>query len=172
MYMSPLMLLVLDPDGPGDAVFAVGLATYDRSVSHGTSHGCCIPRLTDRIGGTSTCCIPFLACMEALILAAAAAIQGELICRPASISLDCSPAAAAGSRAAFFFSSVPGLRTRSLAMGLRLRRVSELLPVGERERLSNREERLTSGSVWSKRERFAVLRSSSAMAKNAVSTSE
>ena len=29
--------------------------------------------LTARIGGTSTCCIPFLACIEALIRAAAAA---------------------------------------------------------------------------------------------------
>lgn len=34
-----------------------------------------------------------------------------------------------------------------MAMGLRLRRVSEVLLVGERERLSKREERLTSGSV-------------------------
>lgn len=31
--MSPLMLLVLEPDAPGDAVFAVGLATWNRSVS-------------------------------------------------------------------------------------------------------------------------------------------
>lgn len=170
MYISPLMLLVLEPDAPGDAAFAVGLAACNRDVSRGSIYSCSL-RLTDRIGGTSTCCIPFLACMEALILAAAAAIEGEWMCTRANFSLSYSPAAAAGSGAAFFFSSVPGLRTRSLTMGLLLCRVSEVLLVGERERLSKREERLTSGSVWSKRERFAVLRSSSAMTKSAVSVS-
>jgi len=35
--------------------------------------------------------------------------------------------------------------------------------VGDRERRSKREERLTSGSVWSKRDRLELLRSSSAM---------
>lgn len=32
--MSPLMLLVLEPDAPGDAAFAVGLATWNKGVSH------------------------------------------------------------------------------------------------------------------------------------------
>jgi hypothetical protein len=72
--------------------------------------------LTERIGGTSTCWIPFLACNCALILAAAAAV-----CTPVShLSRDtlkqkdgiCSPAAAVGSGAAedLAEASAPGLR--------------------------------------------------------------
>jgi len=36
--------------------------------------------LTDRMGGTSTCCMPFLACRSALIFAAAAAGMGLVSC--------------------------------------------------------------------------------------------
>lgn len=55
MYISPLMLL--DPLPPG--VF-VALGPGDSDAD-------------DLIGGTSTCWMPFLACIWALILAAAAA---------------------------------------------------------------------------------------------------
>jgi len=44
-----------------------------------------------------------------------------------------------------------------------LRLVSGSLLVGDRERRSKREERLTSDSVWSKRDRLELLRSSSAI---------
>lgn len=56
------------------------------------------------------------------------------------------PAAAAGSIAELFFSS-EGLNEEFRATGLRLRLDSVCLLVGERERRSKRDERLTSGSV-------------------------
>lgn len=81
------------------------------------------------MGGTSTCCTPFFALSEALILAAAAA---------------------AAAAASFLPSLEPGLR-----MGLRdLREGSESLVEGERERRSKRDLRGASDSVWSKRERL------------------
>ena len=52
------------------------------------------------------------------------------------------------------------------AKGLRLRRVSEVLLVGDRERRSKREVRFTSGSVWSNLERFETFRSSSAISRS------
>ena len=33
MYMSPLMLLVLEPDMPGEADFVVGLAIWGSQIS-------------------------------------------------------------------------------------------------------------------------------------------
>ena len=77
-------------------------------------------------------------------------------------SLTSLPAAAAGSRGVFLLSD-PGLKGVFGAKGLRLRCVSDVLLVGERERLSKREIRFTSGSVWSNLERFEVFRSSSAI---------
>ena len=73
-----------------------------------------------------------------------------------------SPAAAAGSRAAFFVTSEAGLAV-SLAIGLRLRLGSDFLEGGDLERLSNRDARFGSGSVWSNRERFTVRRSVSSI---------
>ena len=78
------------------------------------------------------------------------------------------PAAAAGSGGAFLLSD-PGLNGVFGVKGLRLRCVSDVLLVGERERLSKREIRFTSGSVWSNLERFDVFRSSSAISCNYVS---
>jgi hypothetical protein len=72
------------------------------------------------------------------------------------------PAAAAGSEG-LLAPSVAGLETLVAVGGLLLRLVSERLLVGDRERRSKREERLTSDSVWSKRDRLELLRSSSAM---------
>ena len=121
-------------------------------------------KLTVRMGGTSTCCMPFFACIEALILAAAAAVKRSVTHLTAEIiSGDSLPAAAAGSRPGVLLSSRPGLKDELLAKGLRLLLTSGCLPEGERERRSKREERLTSGSVWSKRDRLDVRRSSSAM---------
>ena len=118
---------------------------------------------TERIGGTSTCCIPFFACKDALIFAAAAASRrlASVVWESCTSNL---PAAAAGSPpGAFLFSSDLGLKADSLATGLRLRLDSECRLDGERDRRSKREDRLTSGSVWSKRERLVVRRSSSVM---------
>lgn len=96
------------------------------------------------MGGTSTCCTPFFALSEALILAAAAA---------------------AAAAASFLPSLEPGLR-----MGLRdLREGSESLAEGERERRSKRDLRGASDSVWSKRER---LRGSSDMVVRVVRVEE
>lgn len=53
------------------------------------------------------------------------------------------------------------------ASGLLLLRVSDWRLEGDRDRRSNREERFGSGSVWSNRERFEPLRSSSAILKRA-----
>jgi hypothetical protein len=72
------------------------------------------------------------------------------------------PTAAAGSRAPDFGVSTLGL-PEPLASGLLLRRGSDLLAGGERERRSNLDALFGSGSVWSKRERFAVRRSVSSM---------
>jgi hypothetical protein len=73
------------------------------------------------------------------------------------------PAAAAGSTTSFFGESVIGL-PKGLPSGLLLRLVSGCLAGGgDLERRSNREERFGSGSVWSKRERFAVLLSVSSI---------
>lgn len=71
------------------------------------------------------------------------------------------PAAAAGS-SPDFAASVAGL-SEPLGRGLLLRLDSDLAAGGDRERLSNLEGR--AGSFWSKRERFAVRRSVSSMAK-------
>ena len=150
MYISPFIVLALlpAPDAPGEADFpAAGLSV-------------------DRIGGTSTCWIPFFAWIWALILAAAAAGN---ICQPNSqicnsIFPGHVPAAAAGSAPPFFAASGAGL-SDALATGLLLRldSVVGFRAGGERERLSNLETLFSSGSVWSKRERFAVRRSVSSM---------
>jgi hypothetical protein len=84
--------------------------------------------------------------MEALILAAAAAVAFVSSRIQAQRHND-SPAAAAGSRDAFFPSPAPGVDWESLGRGLRLRLVSECRLAGERERRSNRDDRFTSGSV-------------------------
>ena len=76
------------------------------------------------------------------------------------------PAAAAGSAAKAFGpdpSAAPGLNAFPGVSGLLLRRTSDSLLEGERERRSNLEDRLGSGSVWSKRDRLELLRSSSAI---------
>ena len=72
------------------------------------------------------------------------------------------PAAAAGS-VGVFLSSDPGLKGVLWRRGLRLRLASEVLVDGDLERWSKREVRFVSGSVWSNRERFELLRSSSAI---------
>lgn len=77
--------------------------------------------------------MPFFAWMEALMRAAAAAAAAA-----ASFLLSVSP-------------PPPGL-SMLLVTGLRLRRMSDSLRAGERERLSKRDFR--GGSVWSKRERL------------------
>lgn len=64
------------------------------------------------------------------------------------------PAAAAGS-AELLFASGAGL-AEGFSRGLLLRRDSGLTAGGERDRLSNLEGLLCSGSFWSNRERFAV----------------
>src|SRR5687768_619170 len=69
------------------------------------------------------------------------------------------PAAAAASTAACLGASSP-----SFLRGL-LSRGSERLLGGDLERRSNLEARFGSGSVWSKRERFAVRRSESSIAQ-------
>lgn len=56
MYISPLTKLALFPEAAGDSDFPPGLRV-------------------ERIGGTSTCWMPFFAWMLALILAAAAAVK-------------------------------------------------------------------------------------------------
>ncbi len=73
------------------------------------------------------------------------------------------PAAAAGSLEVDFLSSEPGLKDDFSGLGLRLRLVSECRLEGDRERRSKREDRLTSGSVWSNLDRFELLLSSSAI---------
>lgn len=96
-----------------------------------------------------------------MILAAAAAVEAFCQQTPyirTHLSDIHIPAAAAGST--FFAESAPGLSEAPLT-GLLLRADSRL--GGERDRLSNLEVRLASGSVWSKRERFAVRRSVSSM---------
>lgn len=62
------------------------------------------------------------------------------------------PAAAAGSRGVLRLS--PEGFWWSLSNGLRLLLLSLCLDAGDRERRSNREAFLGSGSVWSKRDRF------------------
>lgn len=76
------------------------------------------------------------------------------------------PAAAAGSVAKALgplFSVIPGLKDLLGASGLLLLRVSDPRLEGDRDRRSSREDRFGSGSIWSKRDRFAVLRPSSAI---------
>lgn len=68
------------------------------------------------------------------------------------------PAAAAASVGDFLASGVA-----SFAMGLRSLPGSERRDGGDRERRSNRDVLLGSGSVWSKRERFTVRRSVSSI---------
>ena len=76
-----------------------------------------------------------------------------------------SPAAAAGSAGGFLPESTAGL-PEPLSMGLLLRLESECLTGGgDRDRRSKREVLLGSGSVWSNRDRFAVLLSLSSMIK-------
>lgn len=70
------------------------------------------------------------------------------------------PAAAAGSA---FVLGVPGLIGDLIGKGLRLRRESEVFDVGDRDRLSNREARLGSGSVWSNLDLLELFLSSSAI---------
>ena len=77
MYMSPLMLLVLEPAFVGDEALGAGLAVcmfVSLSIARDGLRGS-TGEPTLRIGGTSTCCIPFFAWIEALIRAAAAAIK-------------------------------------------------------------------------------------------------
>lgn len=61
-----------------------------------------------------------------------------------------------------FVGSVLGL-SEALSRGLLLRLGSDFRAGGERERRSNLDALFGSGSVWSKRERFAVRRSVSSM---------
>jgi len=107
------------------------------------THVFTVPLPTERIGGTSTCCMPFFALIEALILAAAAA------------------AAAAASALSVPFAGVSTL----FAIGLRLRRASDSLRAGERDLRSKRDFR--GGSAWSKRDRRRG--SSSPMMRSSVS---
>ena len=85
--------------------------------------------------------MPFLACIEALIRAAAAAkvYQHVQTIRGPPRGLLVLPAAAAGSWLEVFLPSETGLWDELTGTGLRLR-------LGERERRSKREGRLTSGS--------------------------
>ena len=76
------------------------------------------------------------------------------------------PAAAAGSAPVDFLGSELGVSELPLAAGLRLRFGSLCRVEGERDRRSKREVRFGSGSVWSKRERFELLRSSSAIVRS------
>ena len=78
------------------------------------------------------------------------------------------PAAEAGSEG-IFRSPVPRLKGVFEVRGLLLRFLSEVLLDGDRERRSNLE-RLTSGSVWSNRERFEIFRSVSAISVYLVSS--
>lgn len=79
-----------------------------------------------------------------------------------------SPAAAAGSEgvAGLLASSEPGLDRRFI--GLRSRTGSEAREDGERERLSNRDWRFGSGSVWSNRERLVRLSLSDILAVSTI----
>lgn len=128
MYISPLTVLALLPAGvaPGDADLAAGLAD-------------------DMIGGTSTCWIPFLAWIWALIFAAAAA-TGLSVSQWHRKAVFDSPTAAAGSTPPDFGGSALAL-SESFSSGLLLRRGSDLLAGGERDRRSNLEALLGSGSV-------------------------
>lgn len=76
-----------------------------------------------------------------------------------------SPAAAAGSIPAGLEDSLAGL-SEALPTGLLLRRGSDFLAGGERERRSNLDCLFGSGSVWSKRDRFAVRRSVSSIVED------
>ena len=78
--------------------------------------------------------------------AAAAAIGDHQKWRLSRKDLECSPAAAAGSLG-LFAPAVTELAGDLESKGLRLRLLSESLPAGERDRLSNLEERFGSGSV-------------------------
>ena len=71
------------------------------------------------------------------------------------------PAAAAGSEG-LLTPPAAGLKGVFEARGLRLRLASEVFAEGDLD-LRSKRERLTSGSVWSNRERFELLRSSSAI---------
>jgi hypothetical protein len=88
---------------------------------------------TERMGGTSTCWMPFFAWICALILAAAAAAAAALFLTPA----------------------LAGLLVASREAGLRSRCDSDSLRVGDRERrsVSKRERGARSGSSLSKRDR-------------------
>lgn len=56
-------MLVLEPAfGFGEDAFATGLAVC-RIFSVRGARGWLGGKLTERIGGTSTCCMPFLACI-------------------------------------------------------------------------------------------------------------
>lgn len=127
MYISPLTKLALLP-----APEAAGEADWP-------AEGLDI----ERIGGTSTCWIPFFAWIWALILAAAAA------------------AAAAGSEGLRLAEAEAGL-LEARASGLRLLRGS-LTAGGDRDRRSNLDVRFGSGSFWSKRERLTARRSVSSI---------
>jgi hypothetical protein len=86
----------------------------------------------------------------------------ELVSLATKPRTDSLPAAAAGSTPPDFGVSPPGL-SEALPRGLLLRLGSDFLAGGERERRSNLEALFGSGSVWSKRERFAVRRSVSSI---------
>ena len=121
------------------------------------------------MGGTSTCWMPFLAWICAFILAAAAAIGRISQCSQNMVFWRL-PAAAAGSSGVFLADSEAGL-PEARPTGLLLRLESECLAGGgDRDRRSKREVRFGSGSVWSKRDRFALLRSVSSIFHSCLSS--
>jgi len=116
----------------------------------------------DLTGGTSTCWIPLRAWSWALIRAAAAAV-GQVRDETTSISGSSIPAAAAGSTGDLTSGVV---LSRFLDRGLRSRpesNFSVLRAGGERDLRSKREALRGSGSVWSKRDLFALRRSVSSI---------
>jgi hypothetical protein len=85
MYISPFIFSMLFPEACGDDAFGGGLAACIEVSPRKYLLEITTPH-TDKIGGTSTCCMPFLAWIEALILAAAAAVATLMILCVAQIS--------------------------------------------------------------------------------------
>lgn len=132
----PILLIRL----AGDGLARIGGRRPDHRRTNGLGESAIVANdgvgeHTERIGGTSTCWMPFFAWICALILAAAAA------------------AAAAASVTLAFFSAFAGLSEAPRPMGLRVRRDSGSRLDGDRERRSKRERGGRSDSSRSKRER-------------------
>ena len=160
--MSPLILLVLEPEfGFGEADFATGLEVWkiisvrNCKMSH--------EDIAYRTDWGNVDMLYALLCLYLSIdpsrCSCCRVCQYSFHERKRSLYL---PAAAAGSRGVLLPSD-PGLNGVLWPKGLRLRLTSADLLEGDLDRRSNRELRLGSGSVWSKRERFALLFSSSAI---------